>query len=294
MKPERDYYEVLDVAKDADAKTIKRAFLKKARALHPDVNDAPDAEERFKEVNEAYSVLSDEQKRSNYDTYGDPEGPAGFGGFSSDFSGGFGLDDILTSFFGAGVGRAGGPMRTAGRDMGISLRISLEEAASGCTKTVTYDRLAPCDDCNGSGSADGGVAVDCPTCRGRGTVYTTQNGFFGRMQVESACPTCHGSGQTIENPCETCDGQGRTPNHETVKVSVPAGIHTGQSLKIANMGEAGIRGDSTGDLLVRIEIKQHDRFERQGDDLYCVEQLSALEAICGCAFDIEGILEGES
>lgn len=293
MEEKRDYYEVLGVDRDADAKTIKRAFLKKARTLHPDVNDAPDAEEKFKEVNEAYSVLSDETKRSNYDRYGDPNGPAGFG-FSSDFSGGFSMDDILSSFFGGGRGASSGRTQyTEGRDMAISLRITLEEAARGCTKTVAYDRLAPCDDCNGTGSTEDGQVVTCSRCHGSGVVYTVQNGFFGQMQVQSACPACQGLGETIDHPCETCDGQGRTPNHETVKVTVPAGIHSGQSLKVANMGEAGIRAKRSGDLLVRIEIKDSDRFERQGDDLFCVEKISALEAICGCAFNIDGIMEDE-
>lgn len=294
MEAKIDYYEVLGVDHDADAKTIKRAFLKKARTLHPDVNKAPDAEERFKEVNEAYSVLSDEQKRANYDRYGDPDGPAGMGGVDmSDIFGGFGMDDILSSFFGGGAGAAGRAARTAGRDMGISLRITLEEAAAGCTKTVGYDRLAPCEDCGGTGAAEGGTVVTCNTCHGTGAVYTTQQSFFGRMQVQSVCPDCHGAGQSIDNPCETCDGQGRTPNHEKVNVKVPAGIHSGQSLKVANMGEAGVRGDKTGDLLVRIEIKASERFERQGDDLYCAEQISALEAMCGCAFTIDGILADE-
>lgn len=294
MDEKRDYYEVLGVEKDADAKTIKRAFLKKARELHPDVNDAPDAEERFKEVNEAYSVLSDEQKRSNYDRFGDPAGPAGMGGVDmSDIFGGTGLDDILESFFGAGMGGAGVQTRTAGRDMGISLRITLEEAAAGCTKTLSYDRLAPCDDCGGAGTTEGGKVETCKTCQGTGSVFTVQNGFFGRMQVQSPCPDCHGAGQTIDRPCETCNGQGRTPNHETVKVSIPAGIRFGQTLKVANMGEAGVRGDTSGDLRVRVEIKDHDRFEREGDNLYCVEKISAIEAMCGCAFEIEGILADE-
>lgn len=296
MKPSVDYYEVLGVEKDANAKTIKRAFLKKARTLHPDVNDAPDAEERFKEVNEAYSVLSDDTKRSNYDRYGDPEGPYGAAGGvdMSDIFGGFGMSDIFSSFFGGGMGgSAGRTVRTAGRDMGISLRITLEEAASGCTKTVAYDRLAPCDDCEGKGTTGDGKVVTCPTCHGTGSVFTTQQSIFGRMQVQAPCPDCQGAGETIDQPCETCAGQGRTPNHEKVKVNVPAGIHSGQSLKVANMGEAGIRADRSGDLLVRVEIKDNERFERQGDDLFCVEEIDALEAICGCAFDIDGILEDE-
>ena len=165
MEAKIDYYEVLGVDHDADARAIKRAYIKKARTLHPDVNDAPDAEERFKEVNEAYSVLSDEQKRANYDRYGDPDGPAGFGGGYADVSdifGGFGMDDIFSSFFGGGASAGGGrAARTAGRDMGITLRVSLADAARGVTKTITYDRLAPCDDCNGTGAAEGGKVTTC-------------------------------------------------------------------------------------------------------------------------------------
>lgn len=290
-----DYYEVLGVDRDADAKTIKRAFLKKARSLHPDVNKEPDAEERFKEVNEAYSVLSDEQKRSNYDRFGDPDGPGGYGGAvdMSDIFGGFGMDDILSSFFGGGSSGGGRAARTAGRDMGITLRITLAEAASGCTKTVAYDRLAPCDDCNGTGAADGGKVTTCSRCHGSGRVVTVQRTILGQMQTQSECPACHGTGHVIDHPCETCGGQGRTPNHETVKIDVPAGIHSGQSLKVAGFGEAGVRGDTSGDLVVRIEVVEGDRFQREGDDLYCVEDVTALEAMCGCTLEVEGVLEGE-
>ncbi len=294
MEAKVDYYEVLGVDRDADAKTIKRAFLKKARSLHPDVNKEPDAEERFKEVNEAYSVLSDEQKRSNYDRFGDPDGPGGYGSVDmSDIFGGFGMDDILSSFFGGGSSGGGRAARTAGRDMGITLRISLAEAASGCTKTVAYDRLAPCDDCNGSGAADGGKVTTCSRCHGSGRVVTVQRTILGQMQTQSECPACHGTGHVIDHPCETCAGQGRTPNHETVKIDVPAGVYSGQSLKVAGFGEAGVRGDTSGDLVVRIEVIEGDRFQRQGDDLYCVEDVTALEAMCGCTLEVEGVLEGE-
>lgn len=298
MEAKIDYYEVLGVDHDADARAIKRAYIKKARTLHPDVNDAPDAEERFKEVNEAYSVLSDEQKRANYDRYGDPNGPAGFGGGYADVSdifGGFGMDDIFSSFFGGGASAGGGrTARTAGRDMGITLRVSLADAARGVTKTITYDRLAPCDDCNGTGAAEGGKVTTCSRCHGTGRVVTVQRTILGQMQTQSECPECHGTGKVIDHPCETCGGQGRTPNHETVKIDVPAGVHSGQSLKVEGYGEAGIRGDRSGDLVVRIEVREDERFERQGDDLFCVEDVSALEAMCGCTLEVEGILEGET
>ena len=296
MEAKVDYYEVLGVERDADARTIKRAFLKKARKLHPDVSDAPDAEERFKEVNEAYSVLSDERKRANYDRYGDPEGPGGFGGGAgvdvSDIFGGFGMDDIFSSFFGGGAGGRGGA-RTAGRDMGITLHVTLAEAASGCTKTIAYDRLAPCEDCHGTGAAEGGKAKTCPRCHGSGHVVTVQRTILGQMQTQAVCPECHGQGVVIDHPCATCEGQGRTPSHETVKVDVPVGVHSGQTVKLAGYGEAGVRGDRSGDLLVRIEIADDECFQRQGDDLFCVEDVTALEAMLGCELEVEGILDGE-
>lgn len=295
----KDYYEVLGVSSDADAKTIKRAFLKKARTLHPDVNKDEDAEERFKEVNEAYSVLSDERKRANYDRYGTPDGPGGFGSdyvdMSDIFGGGFGINDIFDSFFGGAGGRQGGQRaaRTRGRDMGMTLRVSLADAAAGCTKTVTYERLAPCDDCHGSGIAEGGREKACERCHGTGRVVEVQRTIFGQMQSQVTCPDCGGTGRVIDRPCETCQGQGRTPSRETVEVSVPAGVHSGQSISIRGKGEAGLRGDAAGDLVVRIEVEPSEDFERQGDDLYCRLDLDALEAIVGCRRTIAGILPDE-
>ncbi len=299
LKPEKDYYEVLEVPRDADAKTIKRAFLKKAKKLHPDVATAPDAEEKFKEVNEAYSVLSDDQKRANYDRYGDPDGPAGFGGgsdyvdISDIFGGGGGFSDIFDSFFGGGRGQAGSQARTRGRDMGIRLQISLAEAASGCTKTLSYERLAPCDDCGGTGVAAGGKVCTCERCHGTGRVIEAQRTIFGTMQTQSTCPACRGTGKTVDKPCETCDGQGRTPSREKVEVQIPAGIHSGQSVTVEGRGEAGVRGDTCGNLVVSVEIRDDERFERQGDDLYCSVKVDSLEAIVGTTVTIDGILEGE-
>ena len=295
MDQKRDYYEVLGVQKDADARTIKRAFLKKARKLHPDVNKEPGAEEKFKEVNEAYSVLSDERKRANYDRFGDPNGPGGFGGdyvdMSDIFGGGFG--DIFESFFGGGRAGGGPQQRTRGRDMGISLQITLEMAASGCTKTISYDRLAPCDDCNGTGVAEGGKETTCSRCNGSGVVVEVQRTIFGQMQSQTTCPNCGGVGKVIDKPCETCGGQGRAPEKQTVNLEIPAGIHSGQSLRMSQMGEAGIRGDRSGDLVVRIDILPHARFERQGDDLFCNVEIDALEAMLGTTVTVEGIMEGE-
>lgn len=296
----KDYYEILGVERDADQKTIKRAFLRLARTLHPDVNDAPDAEERFKEVNEAYSVLSDERKRANYDRFGTPDGPGGFGSDYVDMSdifggSGFGFSDIFDSFFGgAGGGRGGRPQRQRGRDMGITLRITLEEAAAGCTKTVAYDRLAPCDDCNGTGMQEGGHEVNCERCHGTGRVVEVQRTIFGSMQTQSTCPECGGSGVVVDKPCETCGGQGRTPSRETVEVRVPAGAFAGQVIAISGKGEAGVRGERGGDLQVRIDVMEHDRFQRQGDDLYCLVSVDSFQAIVGHTVTVDGILEGET
>ena len=296
MASNRDYYEILGVDRNADQRTIKRAFLKLARTLHPDVNKEPDAEERFKAVNEAYSVLSDERKRANYDQFGDPNGPGGFGSeyvdMSDIFGGGFGgISDIFDSFFGGGGSARAA--RTRGRDMGIALRITLEEAAAGCTKTIAYDRLAPCDDCDGSGVAEGGKETTCDRCHGTGRVTEVQRTVFGPMQSQMTCPQCHGSGRVVDNPCDTCQGEGRTPSHETVKVDIPAGIHSGQSIRLSGYGEAGVRGDVSGDLVVTVQIAENERFERQGDDLYAVTNIDAIEAMLGTTVHIDGILADE-
>ncbi|MBR1829417.1 MAG: molecular chaperone DnaJ [Atopobiaceae bacterium] len=298
MDQKRDYYEVLGVERDADEKTIKRAFLKKARSLHPDVNKEAGAEEAFKEVNEAYSVLSDERKRANYDRYGTPDGPGGFGSDYVDMSdifggSGFGFSDIFDSFFGGAAAGGGRAARTRGRDMGITLRITLEEAAAGCTKTVAYDRLAPCDDCNGSGTAEGGHEQVCSRCGGSGRVVEVQRTIFGSMQTQSTCPECGGTGHVIDKPCETCGGQGRTPSRETVQVTVPQGVHAGQTLTVEGKGEAGVRGDRGGDLVVRIDIVAHDVFQRQGDDLYCQVSIDSFAAILGTTVPVTGIMADE-
>ena len=288
MAEKKDFYELLGVARDADQKTIKRAFLKLARKLHPDVSDDPHAEEKFKEVNEAYSVLSDEQKRANYDRYGDPNGPSGFGGGYVDMS------DIFDSFFGGGHGSRGTAQRTRGSDMGIRLSITLEEAAAGVTKTISYNRLSTCDDCNGTGLGEGGKIEDCPRCHGTGTVVQVQNTVFGQMQSQTVCPECQGTGKKVEHACETCGGQGRTPDHERVSVEIPAGVHSGQSISVAGKGEAGVRGDTSGDLIVTIEVSQHKDFERRGDDLFTSVSVDSLEAIVGTTVTIDGIIKDET
>lgn len=298
MAQSKDYYEILGVAKDADAKTIKRAFLKLAHSYHPDVSKEPDAEAKFKEINEAYSVLSDEQKRANYDRYGDPAGPGGYGSDFVDMSdifgaNGFDVGDIFSSFFGGrGAGHAGKP--SAGRDMAITMTISLEDAAVGCVKKITYERLAPCEDCAGKGSAEGGKLIPCSVCKGAGYVVATQQTMFGRMQTQQMCSACKGEGSKLDKPCETCDGQGRCPNREHVEITIPAGVTHGQIITIPHMGEAGIRNAASGNLVVQIAIHAHPRFERDGNDLYTSLTIDSLEALVGCTKQVTGILPDET
>lgn len=298
MSEKRDYYEVLGVARDADQRTIKRAFLKKAREVHPDVNKSAGAEEQFKELNEAYSVLSDEQKRANYDRFGTADGPGMGSGYVdiSDIFGGMGVDDIFSSFFGggaAGGGSRGRAQRRAGRDMAISLSVTLEEAALGCTKTIGYDRLAPCEDCSGTGRAEGASEKQCARCHGTGYVTTVQRSIFGQMQSSSPCPDCNGEGTVIDHPCDMCDGQGRTPVHEKLDVDIPAGISTGRQLRLSGYGEAGYRGAASGDLIVNVQVAEHARFTRQGDDLVADVHVSIAQAALGCTIEVAGILPDE-
>lgn len=296
MSDKRDYYEVLGVERDADARTIKRAFLKKAREVHPDVSDDPDAEMKFKEVNEAYSVLSDEQKRANYDRFGTADGMGGSGYVDfSDIFGGMGMDDIFSSFFGGGAagGHAGRQQRRQGRDMAISLSVTLEEAAQGCTKTISYDRLAPCEDCHGTGLAEGAKEEPCKRCHGTGYVTQVQRSIFGQVQSSAPCPDCHGEGTVIDHPCDMCDGQGRTPTHEKLDIKVPAGISSGRQLRVSGYGEAGYRGAPAGDLIVSVEVERHDRLERHGDDLYLDLSVSMVQAALGCTVEVDGIMPDE-
>lgn len=292
----KDLYEVLGVSKGATDDEIKKAFRRKARTLHPDVNKAPNAEEQFKELNEAYDVLSDAQKRAQYDRFGTIPGASGTGGYGTvdfdDMFGGFGMGDIFSTFFG---GAAGGrtTTRREGRDMGVGLRLTLEEVATGVKKEIVYDRLAPCDACGGTGRPEGSHEVDCPDCHGCGRVTTVQRTFLGDMRTETTCGRCGGTGRIIDNPCEECGGQGRVPDRQHVSVEVPAGIREGQQLRVSGFGEAGIRGAAAGDLIVTCRIQPHEFFERDGDNLHARINASFIQAILGADVEISGIFEGE-
>lgn len=298
----KDLYEILGVSKDASDSEIKKAFRRRARELHPDVNKAADAEDQFKELNEAYDVLSDSNKRAQYDRFGTIPGAAGggYGGgsgyvdFDDLFGGGFGgMGDIFSSFFGGQGGQGGRPARKEGRDMGVGLRITLEEVARGVEKEIVYDRLAPCPDCKGTGLGENGKVVTCPECGGKGRVVSVQRTFLGDMQTATTCKKCNGTGSSIENPCPECEGQGRVPDRQRVTVKVPAGIRDGQQLRVGGFGEAGIQGAQAGDLIVTCRVQPHEFFERDGDDLHGRANISFIQAILGAEIEIDGIMPDE-
>lgn len=293
MANKRDYYEVLGVAKDADEATIKKAYRQLAKKYHPDVNPGDKtAEEKFKEVNEAYQTLSDPQKRASYDQFG-PDGPqagfggGGFGGFSGFEGGGFGgFEDIFSSFFGGGMGGAtrNGPI--PGDDLHYDLTISFEEAAKGCEKEINLVRDEECPTCNGSGAKPGSKIDTCPNCHGSGQERVVSNTPFGRIQNVRTCSRCHGSGKIITEPCTKCHGRGKVRVSKRRTIKVPAGIDNGQVLTIRGQGGLGERGGPAGDLLVVITVKPHKLFKRRDDNLYIEMPLTFTQAALGAELDV--------
>ena len=293
----RDYYEVLGVAKGADAATIKRGYRQKAKELHPDRNsDNPDAEAQFKEANEAYEVLKDENKKAAYDRYGHAAFENGMGGGGprggqGDFGSAF--SDVFDDLFGDFMGGRGGGRRSAaqrGNDLRYNLRINLEDAFSGMQKTITVPTAVGCSSCNGTGAEGGSEPQTCPTCSGMGKVRA-QQGFF---TVERTCPTCSGMGQTIKDPCRTCHGQGRVEKEKSLSVNIPAGVETGTRIRLAGEGEAGMRGGPTGDLYIFIEVQNHALFERENTNLYCRVPVSIATAALGGEIEVPTIDGGRS
>ncbi len=288
MTTKRDYYEILSVERTAPGEEIKRSYRKLAVKFHPDKNpDDPSAEERFKELGEAYDVLMDEQKRAAYDRYGHAAFAQGHGGggggfhdpfdiFREVFSGAAGGGGgIFESFFGSGGVQADGSQR--GSDLRYDMQITLEEAAFGVEKEIEVRKLGTCDKCHGSGASPGSRAVTCPTCRGRGQVVSAR-GFF---QVSQTCPRCRGLGEVIEKPCDACDGDGRVEKTSRIKIKVPAGISHGSRLRSTGNGEAGVRGGGQGDLYIVVHIKEHPVFQREDDNLYCEVPISFATAALG-------------
>jgi len=292
----RDYYEVLGVEKSAGADEIKKAYRKLAMKYHPDRNQGDKtAEEKFKEVGEAYEVLSDADKRARYDQFGfagvDPNYGAGQGGGA--YGGGFGgfggfgdFGDIFGDIFGGGSRRSAAynaPQK--GENVSARMELTFEEAAFGVEKEVTGPRIEHCSNCNGSGSADG-VIETCGTCRGTGQVRTTQNFMGMTMQSTSACPQCGGRGKTIKTPCTTCRGKGKVRRNHTVKVKVPAGVDAGQTVRVRGEGCVGSNGGPNGDVLVDIFIKRHRIFERDGMDVLCEVPITFTQAALGAEIEV--------
>ena len=288
----RDYYEVLGVEKGAGAEDIKKAYRKMAMKYHPDRNPGDKvAEEKFKEVGEAYEVLSDDDKRARYDQFGfagvDPNygGGAGGGAYGSGF-GGFGdfgdLGDIFGSFFGGGArsSRSNPNAPRRGENVGARLDLTFEEAAFGCEKDISVTRIENCGSCNGSGSSDG-VIETCSYCRGAGQVRTTQNFMGMQMQSTSVCPQCNGRGKIVKNPCTTCRGKGKVRRTQKIKIKIPAGVDHGQTVRVAGEGCVGTNGGPNGDLLVDILIKRHPIFSRQDYTVYCEVPISFAQAALG-------------
>jgi molecular chaperone DnaJ len=299
----RDFYDVLGVSKGASAEEIKKASRSKAKELHPDRNsDNPQAEAQFKEVNEAYDVLKDEQKKSAYDRFGHAAFEGGMGGGSRGGPGGFNqqgdfasaFSDVFEDLFGdfmGGRGGGGGRARAQrGSDLRYNLRVSLEEAWKGVQKTINVPTAVQCDTCRGTGAEGGAEPVTCPTCSGMGKVRA-QQGFF---TVERTCPTCNGMGQTIKNPCKTCHGAGRVERERSLSVNIPPGVETGTRIRLAGEGEAGLRGGPQGDLYIFIEVKEHALFQRDGVHLFCRVPISMPSAALGGEVEVPTIDGGRA
>ncbi len=298
MAEKRDYYEVLGVSKGASDDEIKKAYRKMAKEYHPDLHPGDaEAEAKFKEVGEAYEVLSDAQKKSRYDQFGhagvDPNfGAGGAGGWGG---GGVNVDfgdigDIFSSIFGGGFGGGGrranpnAPRR--GNDAGTSVVISFEEAAKGCKKKVQVERIILCGECGGSGAQKGTSPTTCPDCGGTGQVSRAQRTPFGVMQTQTTCPRCQGRGRVIEKPCPTCGGQGRMRRVEEVGINIPAGIDNGQIITVPGKGSAGQNGGPAGDLKVQVSVRPHAIFERDGYDLWCELPITFAQAALGAEVEI--------
>ena len=295
MADKRDYDEVLGVKRDATADEIKKAYRKITKENHPDLHPGDKAcEERFKEANEAYEVLSDEEKRKKYDQYGhaafDPNAGfngGGFGGFG-DFGGFGGFGDIFSDLCGGGFGgtsrNPNAPRK--GENLRASLNISFEEAAFGCKKEVTVARVEQCPDCKGNGCAPGTTPEICPDCKGTGSVTTAQRTPLGMMQTSSPCQKCRGTGKIIHQPCKTCRGMGNIRRQHKVEVNVPAGIDDGQTISRPGYGNAGANGGPAGDLLVSVIVRPHARFERDGTSVLLDQEISYAQAVLGAEIEV--------
>ena len=290
----RDYYEVLGVQKGASEDEIKKAYRSLAKKYHPDMNPGnAEAEVKFKEVNEAYAVLSDSEKRSKYDRFGhdafDPtSGGGGFGGFGGFGGVDFDFGDIFSSFFGGGStssrSRANAPIE--GEDVVARTTISFEEAAFGCKKEINFARVENCSDCGGKGAEKESDVEKCPECKGSGRVTVRQQTMLGYMQTQRSCQRCGGRGKIIKNPCKNCNGKGRVKINKRLEVNIPSGIDDRQNIVLRGQGSAGVNGGPSGDLIIEVRVKEDKIFKREGNNIYCEVPISFAEAALGAEIDV--------
>ena len=291
----RDYYEVLGVGKSATEDEIKKAYRQLAKKYHPDMNPGDkEAEVKFKEVNEAYAVLSDSEKRAKYDRFGhaafDPSAGGGseFGGFGGFGGADFDFGDIFSSFFGGGGGssrsRHNAPIE--GDDIGTRVTVTFEEAVFGCKKEINFARVENCAECSGSGAAKGTTPETCTTCKGTGRVTVQQQTMLGYMQTQRACSACGGRGKIIKTPCKNCNGKGRVKINKKLEVNIPAGIDDRQNIVLRGQGSAGINGGPAGDLIIEVRVKEHPIFIRRGNNIYFEVPISFAEAALGAEIEI--------
>jgi len=283
-----DYYGTLGVRREADADEIKKAYRRLARELHPDVNPDPQTQERFKEITQAYEVLSDPEKRQMYDLGADPFAPgaaAGAGGFGA----GFPFSDIMDAFFGGAAGGARGPRSRArrGRNATIRVELDLSECAFGTTRDLAVDTAVVCPTCSGEGTAPGSHPTTCDVCHGRGEVSQVTRSFLGQVMTSRPCPGCGGFGTVIRRPCPECDADGRVRTRRTIKVRIPAGVEDGTHIQLAGEGETGPGGGPPGDLFLEIVQRPHAIFERHGDDLHCTVTIPMVAAALGATLKIQ-------
>ncbi|XVQ13414.1 molecular chaperone DnaJ [Spirillospora sp. CA-255316] len=283
-----DYYATLGVRRDASPDEVKKAYRRLARELHPDVNPDPETQERFKEITQAYEVLSDPKKREMYDLGADPFAPGGAGAGAGGFgTAGFPFSDIMDAFFGTAASR--GPRTRARRGRNATLRVELDlaETAFGTTRELSIDTAVACTTCSGSGCAPGTHPDTCDTCHGRGEVQQVQRSFLGQVMTARPCPQCGGFGSVIRTPCPECSGDGRVRTRRTVKVKIPAGVENGIHIQLAGEGEVGPGGGPPGDLFLEIVEKPHAIFEREGDDLHCTVEIPMTAAALGTSVTVE-------
>ena len=290
MPVANDYYGILGVRRDADADEIKKAYRRLARELHPDVNPDPALQERFKEVTQAYEVLSDPEKRQMYDLGADPFARAGGAGAGAGggFGAGFPFSDLMDAFFGGGAAQRGPRSRARrGRNATIRVDLDLSECAFGTTRDLVVDTAVVCPTCSGEGTAPGTHPVTCDVCNGRGEVSQVTRSFIGQMMTSRPCPNCGGFGTVIRKPCPECDADGRVRTRRTIKVRIPAGVEDGTHIQLAGEGETGPGGGPPGDLFLEIVQRPHPIFERQGDDLHCTVTLPMVAAALGASLQVE-------